>query len=58
MTQNDPAKCQWCGNFHAAKCPLVKAIEYDDSGNMKRVEFFCQTDYHQTDFRVWTLETS
>jgi hypothetical protein len=42
---NDPAKCQWCGNFHAFKCPLVKSIEYSDNGLTKRVEFFAPSDY-------------
>ena len=36
----DPPKCQWCGNFHSFKCPMVKAMEYHDNGRMKRVEFF------------------
>ena len=48
--QDDPIKCQWCGNFHATKCPMVKAIEYFDNGLMKRVEFYSATDYHK---EIW-----
>lgn len=32
--------CQWCGCTHQGKCSLVKAIEYYESGGIKRVEFF------------------
>lgn len=38
------ANCQWCGMIHGAKCPLVKAIEYE-GGMVKRVEFFAPNDY-------------
>ena len=36
--------CRWCsGNglsvFHQGTCPRVKSIEYDGSGNVKKVEF-------------------
>jgi hypothetical protein len=36
--------CQWRGAIHGAKCPLVKAIEYEH-GMVKRVEFFAPNDY-------------
>jgi hypothetical protein len=39
-----PGNCQWCGLIHGAKCPLVKAIEYEH-GMVKRVEFFAPNDY-------------
>jgi hypothetical protein len=33
--------CRWCGNLHGgAYCPKVRAIEYHESGAVKRVEFF------------------
>jgi hypothetical protein len=37
---NDPTRCQWCGGYHSTLCPRVKAIEYDDGGLIKRVEFW------------------
>lgn len=33
-------KCNYCGLYHEAKCPLVKAFEYHPDGTLKRVEFF------------------
>ena len=47
MSTNDPARCQWCGNFHAFKCPMVKSIEYYENSLTKRVEFFAPKDYVQ-----------
>lgn len=32
--------CHWCGGWHSAKCPMVKAIEYHPNGMTKRVEFY------------------
>lgn len=32
--------CPWCGNYHAMICPKIKAMEYWESGLLKRVEFF------------------
>lgn len=34
--------CEHCGNWHQGKCPRIKAIEYHENGNVKRVE------YHET----------
>jgi hypothetical protein len=34
-----PAKCQWCGVYHKAKCPLVGAFRYDGNGKLIGVEF-------------------
>lgn len=46
---NDPNKCQWCGGFHQAKCPMVKSIEYfEDSPAIKRVTFYSPKDYALT----------
>jgi hypothetical protein len=41
---NDPVRCPYCGIFHTAKCPLVKAYEYHPDGTVKRVEFFAPAD--------------
>lgn len=38
-------KCAYCGGLHDAKCPSVKAFEYDEQGRVKRVEFFAPNDY-------------
>lgn len=33
-------KCSYCGQpQHPGVCPMVKAIEYHENGNIKRVEF-------------------
>jgi hypothetical protein len=37
-------KCQWCAQQHEGRCPLVTAIEYHESGAIKRVEFLTSTD--------------
>lgn len=39
------ATCQWCGNIHGAKCPIVKAFEFHPDGTVKRVEFYAPNDY-------------
>lgn len=36
---NEAGKCRYCGGFHMAKCPLVRAIEYFPDGTVKKVEF-------------------
>jgi hypothetical protein len=33
-------KCPYCGNTHETKCPLIKATEYFENGQVKRVEFY------------------
>lgn len=38
-------KCPYCGKLHDARCPDVKAIEYNADGTVKRVEFFSHNDY-------------
>ena len=42
---NDPIRCDHCGGFHAAKCPLVKAYEYHPDGTLRRVEFYAPNDH-------------
>ena len=37
-------QCRWCGNYHGARCPEVRAIEYHEDGSMKRVEFTMPSD--------------
>lgn len=39
-----PGACGWCSTdwqavIHSGPCPKVKAIEYDNYGHIKRVEF-------------------
>lgn len=36
----NPSPCRYCGMHHAAKCSLVKAMEYHPDGSLKRVEFY------------------
>lgn len=48
---NDPVRCEWCGNFHQFKCPLIKSLEYEN-GLIKRVEFFAPTDYPKFEVRT------
>lgn len=31
--------CPHCGMIHQATCPRIKAIEYNQDGTVKRVEF-------------------
>lgn len=39
-------KCMWCGLIHSGqRCPLVKAIDYYENGNIKRVEFVTPGDH-------------
>ncbi len=37
------APCIYCGDMHGPRCPWVKAIDYDDCGRVRRVEFFDST---------------
>lgn len=37
-------KCRYCGHLHGDLCPHVKAFDYDENGNVKRVEFFTPND--------------
>lgn len=39
-----PDPCRWCGNTHGPHCPIVKAIEYFENGEVKRVEFVAPRD--------------
>jgi len=32
-------ECPWCSGRHSGVCSLVSAIEYFESGGVKRVEF-------------------
>lgn len=43
----DPTRCQWCGNFHQFKCPLVKSIEYSEMSPalIKKVEFYAPNEF-------------
>lgn len=36
--------CRWCGTMHGVKCPIVKAIEYDTRGRVRRVKFMTPAD--------------
>lgn len=44
-------ECQYCSTeitkiYHTGKCDKIKAIEYHESGKIKRVEFFAPNDYY------------
>lgn len=39
-------KCQWCAKEHETVCPMVKSLEYFDTGAVKRVEFKSAIDYY------------
>ena len=47
--------CQWCGTgtLHPGVCPLVKALNYSEYGNITRVEFFDGVAEHQHDWLPW-----
>lgn len=36
--------CQHCGGIHSGQCPRIKAIEYYQNGNVRRVEYHAPTD--------------
>lgn len=36
--------CNWCDKDHAGRCPEVKAIEYFETGAIKRIEFITFAD--------------
>lgn len=40
-------KCEHCGSIvdHPGVCPNVKAIEYYESGSIKRIEYKCVSDF-------------
>lgn len=31
--------CRWCAGYHTGACPAVKAIDYDQYNQVRRVEF-------------------
>lgn len=37
-------ECRHCGKSHGVRCPEVKALEYFESGELKRVEFVTPAD--------------
>ena len=37
--------CPYCGSYHPAKCPLIKSMELNSDGTVKRVEFYSPSDY-------------
>lgn len=32
--------CEHCGVIHAGPCPRIKAIEYHETGTIKRIEYW------------------
>lgn len=34
-----PTACRYCGNQHTGVCPLIRAMNFYESGALKRVEF-------------------
>ena len=43
-TLDDTRYCEWCGTgvTHSGMCPRVKAIDYNQNGQIMRVEFHNQ----------------
>jgi hypothetical protein len=39
-------ECRFCGKVHGVQCPSVKAIEYFETGEVKRVEFMMPHDFY------------
>lgn len=40
--------CRWCGepkHHDGFACPLVKALDFDVAGNVRRVEFLTAADF-------------
>lgn len=58
----DAPRCRWCGATHQGEyCPLVRSIEYDSFGCVKRVEFVGPTQYSvspATQPLIWTWPAS
>ena len=52
-TRASATMCQHCGSEfpHQGQCPRIKAIEYDSSGFVKKIEYFSPNEimypYHQ-----------
>lgn len=38
-------KCIYCGEPHETVCPKIKAIDYDEHGDVRRVELMTPADY-------------
>lgn len=47
MTTSANTSCPYCNAPHLGVCPLLKAIEYNPDGSVRRVEFKTQADWHQ-----------
>ena len=39
------SQCPYCGLHHQRVCPLIRSIEYDQSGQVKRIEFHESRSY-------------
>ena len=43
MKSTEP--CEHCGSSHSGQCPRIKAIEYYQNGNIKRIEYKTAADW-------------
>ena len=45
-------RCQWCQGIHFRACPRVEELEYHDNGNVRRVRFWPEGSYDDSDV-IW-----
>lgn len=43
----EDSTCRWCGETHGQLCPIVKAFNFFESGEISRVEFLTAADFHK-----------
>lgn len=45
-------RCKWCQGVHFRACPRVRELEYHENGTVRRVVFFLEGDYDDSDV-IW-----
>lgn len=45
-------RCQWCQGIHFRACPRVKQLDYHETGQIKRVQFWPEGSYDDSDV-IW-----
>ncbi len=45
-------RCQWCQGVHFRACPRVRELEYHENGSVRRVRFWPEGEYDDSDV-IW-----
>ena len=45
-------RCQWCQGVHFRACPRVRELEYHENGGVRRVRFWPEGEFDDSDV-IW-----